>query len=101
MSSVFISKDGHITQRLRGKTEELGRIVKDEIDPGTWVLELKDLAGVAVGAGNYLRPGDRYSSWDDATRREVLNSISSVYVAYDLAAAVSLGETQSKSCVIA
>ena len=74
MSSVFISKDGHITQKLRGKTEELGRIVKDETDPGTWVLELKDLAGVAVGAGNYLRPGDRYSSWDDATRREVLDS---------------------------
>ena len=74
MSSVHVSVDGNITQKLRGRTEELGCIVKDEKVPGTWVLELKDIAGVATSAGSYFRPGDRYSSWDDEARTKVLSS---------------------------
>ena len=74
MSSVHISNSGLITQRFRGNTEELGRVVKDETMPSTRVLELKDYAGLIVGVGNYYRPGDRYSSWNSEIRDEILLS---------------------------
>ena len=74
MSSVHVSVGGKITQKLRQRTEELGRVVEDESVPGTWVLELRDIAGVATSAGSYSRPGDRYSSRDDEARTQVLSS---------------------------